>query len=269
VTKHSLRENRLSLRILLAEDNIVNQTLACRLLEKRGHDVTVAGNGKQALAVFEKQTFDAILMDVQMPEMDGFETTAAIREKEKSTGRHIPIIATTAHAMKGDKERCLASGMDGYLSKPIRGKDLFDIIEAFFATSSDHSAHGKHAAPVEVAFDGQALLARLDGSTELCAELINTFLRESPQILSAVEVAVERRDPGAIARAAHGLKGAVAVFGTDHQAFSAAEALELCGKSGELTEIERLLVEASKLLAKLQSEMSSFSEQALYSRRKT
>jgi two-component system, sensor histidine kinase and response regulator len=269
VTKHSLRENRLSLRILLAEDNIVNQTLASRLLEKRGHDVTVAGNGKQALAVFEKQAFDAILMDVQMPEMDGFETTAAIRESEKSTGRHIPIIAMTAHAMKGDQERCLASGMDGYLSKPIRGKDLFDIIEAFFATSSEHSSHGKNTEPVEVSFDGQALLARLDGSKELCAELIDTFLQESPQTLSAVKVAVERRDPAAIARAAHALKGAVANFGANHQAFSVAGALELCGKSGDLTEIERLLVEATKVLARLQSEMNSFSEKTLYSRRKT
>jgi two-component system, sensor histidine kinase and response regulator len=269
VTKHSLRERRLSLRILLAEDNIVNQTLASRLLEKRGHDVTVAGNGKQALAVFEKQAFDAILMDVQMPEMDGFETTAAIRESEKSTGRHIPIIAMTAHAMKGDKERCLASGMDGYLSKPIRGKDLFDIIEAFFATSSEHSSHGKNTEPVEVAFDGEALLARLDGSKELCAELIDTFLQESPQTLSAVKVAVETHDAAAIARAAHALKGAVANFGANHQAFSAAGALELCGKSGDLTEIERLLVEATKVLARLQSEMNSFSEKALYSRRKT
>jgi two-component system sensor histidine kinase/response regulator len=269
VTKHSLRENRLSLRILLAEDNIVNQTLASRLLEKRGHDVTVAGNGKQALAVFEKQAFDAILMDVQMPEMDGFETTAAIRESEKFTGRHIPIIAMTAHAMKGDKERCLASGMDGYLSKPIRGRDLFDIIEAFFATSSEHSSHGKNTEPVEVSFDGQALLARLDGSKELCAELIDTFLQEGPQTLSAVKVAVERRDPAAIARAAHALKGAVVNFGANHQAFSAAEALELCGKSGDLTEIERLLLEATKVLARLQSEMNSFSEKALYSRRKT
>jgi signal transduction histidine kinase/CheY-like chemotaxis protein len=269
VTKHSSRENCLSIRILLAEDNIVNQTLASKLLEKRGHHVTVAGNGKQALAVFEKQIFDVVLMDVQMPEMDGFETTAAIREREKSTGKHIPIIAMTAHAMKGDKERCLASGMDEYLTKPIRGKDLFDIIEAFGTTASEHSSHGVNTEPVDVAFDGEALLARLDGSTELCGVLIETFLEESPQTLSAIKIAVERLDAAAIASAAHALKGAVANFGTDHSVFSAMVALELCGKSGDLTEIERMFVEATDSLSRLQAEMNSFSEKALYSRWKT
>jgi CheY-like chemotaxis protein len=231
--------------------------------------VTVAGNGKQALAVFEKQIFDVVLMDVQMPEMDGFETTAAIREREKSTGKHIPIIAMTAHAMKGDKERCLASGMDEYLTKPIRGKDLFDIIEAFGTTASEHSSHGVNTEPVDVAFDGEALLARLDGSTELCGVLIETFLEESPQTLSAIKIAVERLDAAAIASAAHALKGAVANFGTDHSVFSAMVALELCGKSGDLTEIERMFVEATDSLSRLQAEMNSFSEKALYSRWKT
>jgi len=268
VTKHSLREKRLSLRILLAEDNIVNQTLASRLLEKRGHDVIVVGNGKQALAALDQQAFDVILMDVQMPEMDGFETTAAIRESEKSTGKHIPIIAMTAHAMKGDKERCLASGMDAYLSKPIRGKDLFEIIEASCGASSEQSP-GKNTEPAEAAFDGEALLARLDGSTELCAELIDTFLQESPQTLSAVKVAVETHDAAAIARAAHALKGAVANFGANHRAFGAAVALELCGNSGDLKEIQHLFAEVTKALGRLQSEMSAFSEKVLYSRRRT
>jgi signal transduction histidine kinase/CheY-like chemotaxis protein/ABC-type amino acid transport substrate-binding protein len=129
VTKHTLREERHRNRILLAEDNLVNQTLAMRLLEKRGFQVTVAGDGRAALDALEKEPFDAILMDVQMPEMDGFETTAAIRNKEKSTGTHIPIIAMTAHALKGDQERCLAAGMDAYVSKPIRTSELFKTIE--------------------------------------------------------------------------------------------------------------------------------------------
>jgi CheY-like chemotaxis protein len=113
----------------LAEDNLVNQKLALRLLEKRGFEVTVVGDGRAALDALEKGTFDAILMDVQMPDMDGFEATAAIREKEKSTGAHIPIIAMTAHALKGDEQRCLAAGMDAYVSKPIRTAELFKIIE--------------------------------------------------------------------------------------------------------------------------------------------
>jgi signal transduction histidine kinase/DNA-binding response OmpR family regulator len=129
VTKHSLREDRRRLRILLAEDNAVNQTLATRLMEKRGYVVTVAANGRLAVEAEEKEDFDAVLMDVQMPEMDGLEATAAIRGKEKLAGGHIPIIALTAHALKGDEERCIAAGMDGYVSKPIRSAELFAEIE--------------------------------------------------------------------------------------------------------------------------------------------
>jgi signal transduction histidine kinase/ActR/RegA family two-component response regulator len=112
------------LRILLAEDNAVNQKLAVRMLEKRGHTVVVAGNGLEALAILESQSFDLVLMDVQMPEMDGFQTTAAIRARERRTGGHLPIVALTAHAMMGDIERCLSNGMDGYLSKPIRFEEM-------------------------------------------------------------------------------------------------------------------------------------------------
>ncbi len=129
VTRHTLREARNRSRVLLAEDNAVNQTLALRLLEKRGYFVSVAGNGREALAALEKEIFDVVLMDIQMPEMDGFEATATIRESEKSTGKHIPIIALTAHALKSDQERCLSAGMDAYISKPIRTNELFTTIE--------------------------------------------------------------------------------------------------------------------------------------------
>jgi signal transduction histidine kinase/CheY-like chemotaxis protein len=129
VTKHTLKEQRHRHRLLLAEDNAVNQKLAMRLLEKRGFDVTVVGDGRAALDALEKSSFDAILMDVQMPEMGGFEATAAIRNREKSTGAHIPIIAMTAHALKGDQELCLAAGMDAYVSKPIRTSELYRIID--------------------------------------------------------------------------------------------------------------------------------------------
>jgi signal transduction histidine kinase/DNA-binding response OmpR family regulator len=129
ITQHSLVENRRRLRILLAEDNAVNQALAKRLLEKRGHSVVVAPTGKDALHALGQQQFDLVLMDVQMPEMDGFTATTAIREKEQETQKHLPIIAMTAHAMTGDKERCLAAGMDGYVSKPLHPKDLFAAIE--------------------------------------------------------------------------------------------------------------------------------------------
>ena len=129
ITQHSLREERNKLRVLLAEDNRVNQTLAVRLLEKRGHTVVVAANGREALRALDQGQFDVVLMDVQMPELDGLETTAAIRAKEQVSGGHIPIIAMTAHALKGDQERCLAAGMDGYLSKPIRVEELLATVE--------------------------------------------------------------------------------------------------------------------------------------------
>jgi two-component system, sensor histidine kinase and response regulator len=117
----------------LAEDNLVNQRLAVRLLEKRGHRVAVAGNGREALEPLEKESFDLVFMDVQMPEMDGLEATAVIREKEARTGLHQPIIALTAHAMKGDREKCLEAGMDGYLTKPIRPQELDQVLEDHLA----------------------------------------------------------------------------------------------------------------------------------------
>jgi len=132
ITRYSLQgsqEPSASLHILLAEDNLVNQRLAARLLEKRGHTVVIAANGREALKAFENEDFDLLLMDLQMPEMDGFEATVAIRKKEKDSGSHLPIVALTAHAMKGDREKCLAGGMDGYLTKPIRPQELHDLLE--------------------------------------------------------------------------------------------------------------------------------------------
>ncbi len=136
ITRHSLQGSQkpsASLRILLAEDNLVNQRLAMRLLEKRGHSVVVAGNGRETFAAFESGGFDLILMDLQMPEMDGFEATAAIRDREREGGNRISIVALTAHAMKGDREKCLAAGMDGYLTKPIRPQELDELLEFYVA----------------------------------------------------------------------------------------------------------------------------------------
>jgi CheY-like chemotaxis protein len=139
ITRFSLgdaRDGSESLRVLVAEDNAVNQRLIVRLLEKRGHRVVVAGNGLEAVEAQEKEKFDLILMDMQMPEMDGFEATAVIREKEKSSRAHIAIVALTAHAMKGDREKCLAAGMDGYLAKPIRPQELDEMLDGYLARRS-------------------------------------------------------------------------------------------------------------------------------------
>jgi two-component system sensor histidine kinase/response regulator len=133
VTRHTLREEKNRVRILLVEDNAINQTLAVRLLEKRGYSVSVAADGQAGVEAFDAGGFELVLMDIQMPRMDGFEATAAIREKEKGTGGHIPIVAMTAHALVGDQERCLAAGMDGYITKPIRTVELFNIIEKMLA----------------------------------------------------------------------------------------------------------------------------------------
>ena len=153
VTRHLLREEHRRQSILLAEDNAVNQTLAVRLLEKRGYRVTVAENGRRALEALKRGKFDAILMDLQMPEMDGFEAVAAIRAKERESGGHIPIIAMTAHALKGDQEQCLAAGMDGYVSKPIRTSELFATLEKFVVDENPEQTNGSLLEAAEPVID--------------------------------------------------------------------------------------------------------------------
>jgi len=144
---HDAREPDACLRVLLAEDNLVNQRLAVRLLEKRGHRVVVAATGLEALKALEKESFDLVLMDVQMPEMDGLEATAIIREKEKGTGHRQPIVALTAHAMKGDREKCIEGGMDGYLSKPIRPQELDQLLEIYMARRMEARSVTEHVMP--------------------------------------------------------------------------------------------------------------------------
>jgi CheY-like chemotaxis protein len=131
-----------SLKILLAEDNVVNQKVAAGLLKRRGHSVTVVPNGLRALDALQQSNFDIVLMDIQMPEMDGFEATAVIRGKEQVTRQHLPVLALTAHAMKGDRERCLQAGMDGYVSKPLRAEELFEAIESVLSLSAALGTNG-------------------------------------------------------------------------------------------------------------------------------
>ena len=169
VTRHLLRERRRNLRVLLVEDNAVNQRLAVRLLEKRGYSAVLAAHGREALNLLDKagfKGFDLVLMDVQMPEMDGLEATAAIREREKTTGAHLPIIAMTARAMKGDRERCLAAGMDGYVAKPIQAEDLLDAID----NVGDATRAGEETtAKIEVdqALDTKKALELMQGDAEI------------------------------------------------------------------------------------------------------
>jgi len=234
ITRHLLRENRRRLRILLAEDNAVNQKVAVRMLEKRGHYVTVVGNGTEALAAVESQPFDLVLMDVQMPEMDGLEATAAIREQEKTSGQHLPIIAMTAHAMEGDRERCLAAGMDGYVPKPVASHELFAAIDGL-AAGIFHPQEGLPMPSGErKLLDEESLLARVDGDLELLKELIQGFLEERPNMVAAISDALAHEDAKATERAAHALKGVLGVLGAT-SASEAALALEALGRRGDLT----------------------------------
>jgi PAS domain S-box-containing protein len=258
VTRHSLREERRPLSILLAEDNAVNQLLASRLLEKHGHRVVTASTGRAVLERLEKETFDLILMDIQMPEMDGFEATAAIRKAEESTGKHLPIIAMTAHAMEGDRERCLAAGMDGYVSKPIQAKDLIDAIDKLgryhaVAEVTTMTKRGGH-----VPIDTASALNRVGGDVELLKEMAALFLKELPMLMTNLHDAVTARDANGIERAAHKLKGCVGNFTTDSP-FEAALKLEVMGRDGSLSEAEPVYAELEKEIQGLKSAMANLS----------
>jgi CheY-like chemotaxis protein len=230
------------LQILLAEDNAVNQMLAVRLLEKRGHSITLAANGRAALAALEANRFDVVLMDVQMPEMDGFEATAAIRARENGSGRRTPIIAMTAHAMKGDRERCLAAGMDGYVSKPLEADELYRIVE-YLAAPKCSAESIVSAKPDAACFDYEVALRRAGGDVDLLREMMDLFVQQCPELITAVRGAVAAEDPAALARAAHTLKGAASNFGAS-LVLAEAQALEEAGLAGNLTNcrssVERL-----------------------------
>jgi CheY-like chemotaxis protein len=221
--------------MLLAEDNAVNRLLAQKLLQKQGHLVTSVNNGREALQLWEQnqsRQFDIILMDVQMPEMDGLQASARIREKELATGAHIPIIAVTAHAMKGDRERCLAAGMDGYISKPINPRELATTILAAFP-----AVLKLPAVPVDPLPEGLSdaeLLARFDGDGELLKELAGIFLQECPRMLDEIREALRTADPKTVERAAHTLKGSVGNFAMSGP-WETAQRLELLAKSGQLS----------------------------------
>jgi PAS domain S-box-containing protein len=244
------RSTRPRLNVLLAEDNAVNQLLASRILEILGHQVTVVSNGREALSAARAGRFDLIVMDVQMPEMDGFEATAAIRELEKSSGEHIPIIAMTAHAMKGDRERCLAAGMDGYVSKPIR---VADVQEAVAQAMAAKKLSGAGSTAEDRIVDEAAILAGMDGNFKLLRDLTRIFLADCPKQLAEIKVAIQKRDAERLRRAAHGLKGSVGNFAAK-RAFETAGQLETMGKNGNLDA-------AQGACAALESELSQLTRE--------
>ena len=231
-------------KILLAEDNIVNQRVAVGLLTRRGHQVTVANNGVEAVELFRTGTYDLVLMDVQMPEMGGFEATGIMREIEREAGTYTRIVAMTAHAMTGDRDRCIASGMDGYLTKPFNQSLLFEVVE--------EGSNGASARPV--ALNRNELMDRLGGDSELFAEVIRLFLEDCPKRLAAIEAAVAERNAEQIRQTAHALKGAAGVISAS-ALFEALQALERIGGEKRVDAAEaawRLLSsEAANLLETL------------------
>jgi len=246
ITKYTIEETRKKLRILLAEDNPVNQKLAIAMLHKRGHEVAAVENGRQALEMLEREPFDLVLMDVQMPEMDGFTATRIIREREKATGRHIPIVAMTAHALKGDRERCIEAGMDDYVSKPIKRLQLYETIERVVAETSrgrspaDASAPAGADDPADSILDREEILERVGGDMELLAELVEIFTADSAEMLGRIEKAIETGDAEELRSAAHALKGSVGNFG-ENAAFKTARSLEMMGKEGDLSNAKQAL----------------------------
>ncbi len=245
------------LNILLADDNEVNQRLALKMLESRGHRVDRACNGLEAVALFDKRRFDVILMDVQMPEMNGFQATAAIRAREEGTGKRTPIIAMTARAIKGDREECLAAGMDGYVSKPVSPPDLFrvmkDLIPGLTGAVPDHAAGNGGGGSLRV-LDRATLLEDADGDEEFVQQLAEVFLDEYPKQLSLLIDAIGRGNKVTAEDAAHKLKGSLGGMRAE-AAFDTARRLEDSLHQRDFAAAEEMLTPLRKEIERVKAEL--------------
>lgn len=243
-----------NLNILLAEDNVINQKIATRVLQNWGHTIEVAGTGKEVLAKMDQHQFDLVLMDIQMPEMDGFEATRVIRQRETGTGGHIPIVAITAHAMEGDHRRCLQAGMDGYVSKPLNLKELFNNIQkATHEPAGGPECGGDEQernswnddSPREL--DTQAVLdpsafSCLDSSAESAGtieEILMLFQSDTPEQLKRLKIAIENSDADRVKQISHYLKGSAMFIGGLRMA-QACACLEAVGRSGDTPQFHNL-----------------------------
>jgi PAS domain S-box-containing protein len=245
------------LRLLIAEDNPLNQKMSVALVQKLGCSAVVASDGEEVLSALRREPFDAILMDVQMPGMDGLATTARIRVEEAGTGRRLPIIALTAHAMKGDRERCLEAGMDAYLSKPVSVRDLYlaladlaDRTPSRPAPVSAEETSRTMSEPASSVFNRQVALTRVGGDDELLRELIEVFLGDCPKWLSDLRRAAAAGNAVDLRRAAHTIKGAVGYFGAD-EAAAAADRLQELGRAGDVVAAVAVVAELEQALDRL------------------
>jgi CheY-like chemotaxis protein/HPt (histidine-containing phosphotransfer) domain-containing protein len=239
------------LHILLAEDNRINQRVALHTLEKQGHTVVVVGDGQAALTALAQAPFDLVLMDIQMPVLDGLAATAAIRAQEQTQGTHLPIIAMTAHAMRGDRERCLAAGMDGYVTKPLKTADLAAAIAQLLPASSPTTQ--VMTPPVDIS----ATLQSVGGDQNLLVDLFEVFQQDYPKQLAELRDAIGAGDAERMAQVAHSLKGAVGYFGarTVHALACRLETMghqaEFEGASSVLQQLERELEQLSAFVAEI------------------
>ncbi len=266
------------LHVLLAEDNPVNQRLAVTLLERRGHSVLVAGNGEEALKAIETTAFDLVLMDIQMPVMDGYEATRQLRQREATTGGHLAVVAMTANAMQGDRERCLAAGMDGYVSKPVRPEELFSVIadvlpqavcDSNGAARAEAGVEGfvvSEPAPARAAlagsgsgYDRASVIERLGGDEELFLTVASMYVQDSPGYRQALQAAVDSTDIEALAREAHTIKGLFSTFSCEPLALLARD-VENLAKEGRFEEaaarVPQVMTAIDELAALLVSERS-------------
>jgi DNA-binding response OmpR family regulator len=256
--------SRRRLRLLLAEDSPVNQKVATTLLQREGHTVVVAGNGREALALLDREPFDLVLMDVQMPEIGGFETTAALRERERGGRPRTPVIALTAHALKGDRERCLAAGMDGYLAKPLAREPLLAAIDALIAPAAATLPAAPVVAPPPAgaaSWRPDLALARCGGDIATLKEITALFLDELPKLLGEIQTAIEGQDATALERAAHRLKGSAACFQAEG-VVAAAGRLETAGRGRELAGLERHMRELERKAEQLKQGLSVHLEES-------
>ncbi len=255
---------RTARRILLAEDGAINQQVAVRLLEERGHSVVVVNNGRAAVEQVAAQPFDVVLMDVQMPEMDGLEATAAIRRAEAQTGGHVPIIAMTAHAMKGDRDRFLAAGMDGYVAKPVRPHELYAAVEGGGPNDGDGllapAGFDGELSRTEVPFEWESALGNVGGDEAMLRELAEMFFAECPKLMEQIREHIAGADGPELRRAAHTLKGSAHVFGAE-EAADAAHRLEEIGREEAFADAEEALAlledEVARLLPALRERIAA------------
>jgi PAS domain S-box-containing protein len=259
VTSHSLTQvgegNR---RVLLAEDNTTNQKIAVHMLHKLGYSVDVAGNGREALDKVQENSYALVLMDIQMPEMDGLEATAAIRRRELTDGGHVPIVAMTAHAMKGDREHCLAAGMDDYISKPIISRDLAQVMDRVLSQAlAQVPGESGQGEPIrQAAFDRDAFMDRLGGEEGIAGEIIGIFMEDAAQVIQDLKDALQNGDADAVARYGHKLKGAAANINAEAMR-QAVHEIELAGKDGKLNRIHALLQQLEEEFRALSAVLSA------------